>query len=332
MAFDNPWAIDGVMIDADTMRLMAHSAAQGQEGVIGATDLAVRELDVPSDEVSVLPGAFNAKQRAAGLPSQMYTCRVPSLTSVDIVPTGVGVARSDMIVARIGDPNVPGGPEDLGGPYAWPEVISGVSSSARTLAEAGQAGYTAIPLARIDIPAGTSAIEQDMITDLRQLARPNRERRLFAYALVADDTEIQGTVITAGEYWPNLAQWDILIPEWATQATLIGRWTGVLAPAGNVYGRVWVGIGPTAGGAPNTVTTQQIRYDTPGSSQAQRMVLEAPGTVTIPADMRGTVQRFGLRAYKEAASADAARLVIDWASAVSLDVEFNEVPVSEQVS
>lgn len=332
MPFDAPWAIDGVPISADTMRVESHNAARGNEGVIGATDLAVRQLDQAGPQVMVLPGAFNAKQRAPGLPSQMYTDRAPDVTYVDIGATGSAGGRSDMIVARIGDPTVAGGPQppsDPTGPYAWPEVISGVADGARTIAEAGKAGWTAIPLARIDIPANMSAITQSMIVDLRKVANPNRDRDIYTYALSTSQAEVQTATSTAGEYWPNLARWDLAIPEWATRAKIVATWAGVLAPAGNAVGRVWVGIGSQT--SPNTVTSQQIRYDTPNASQGSRMAIIAADDVAIPASMRGTVQRFGMRAYNESASSSSARIGVDWASAIILDIEFAETPVSEQV-
>ena len=328
MPFDAPWAIDGVPISADTMRVQSHNAARGREGIISATDLAVRQLDQAGPQVMVLPGAFNAKQRAPGLPSQMYTDRAPDVTHVDIGATGSAGGRSDMIVARIGDPTVAGGPQPddaAAKGYAWPEIISGVAAGARTLAEANKAGWTAIPLARLDIPANTSAITQSMIVDLRQVANPNRDRNVYTYALVSAQAEAQTATSEAGEFWPNLARWDLLIPEWATRAKIIATWAGVVASS-NAVGRVWVGIGDTGQTAPNAVKTQEVRYDFP-SSGATRVPIIATDDIAIPASIRGTVRRFGMRARKETGTS----ITVDWGSSLSLDIEFAETPVSEQV-
>ena len=60
-----------------------------------------------------------------------------------------------------------------------------MSSSATT----PPAGITAIPLARVDVPAGTSNITQAMITDLRYLLNARRDRYLAAVTLGAGPGE-----------------------------------------------------------------------------------------------------------------------------------------------
>lgn len=328
-----PWAVGGAEHSVDVGRQVSYNAADGNEGVVGGTDCEVRALDVAGTAVRVLPGAFNVLNRTPGYSAQMYMGRAIGETVVDVAATGTGEGRSDLVVVEIMDPNLSGSPYqppvDLAfGPYVRARVISGVDPSTETVVELGQ-GLNAIPLARLDVPASTGTITQAMITDLRTVARPHSLRDIYTYALTADEVENQTAVSASGEYWPNLARWDIRVPQWATRAKIVGAWVGVLQPPGNVWGRLWVGIGSQT--EPNTVTTQQVRYDSPNATGNSRAYYEVAGEVRIPAEMRGRVQRVGLRAVREGQSSVSAQVAVDWASAIKLDIQWQETPDTNQI-
>lgn len=322
-----PWFVGGgAQHTPDVARVLAYNALRGNEGIQGPRDLQVRSLDVPGPQVRVLSGAAGILNRTPGYAYQAYAGRLPNEDVLDIGNTGSAGGRSDLVMARVEDPTLSGtpwqAPDDVTvGPYIFSRIEPDVDPGTTTVVELGK-GYSAIALARIDIPASTGTITQDMITDLRTVANPRRDRRIFTYALEASQQETQTATSTEGEYWPNLARWDMRIPEWATHAKVRGEWVGVLAPGGNVYGRCWVGIGVQ--GTPNELKTQQIRYDTTGLQNNYRFVLACVDDINIPASMRGQVKRFGLRAFVDATQSAASRIRLDWASGISLDIEFQE--------
>lgn len=337
MAFDStPWAIGGgAEHSTDVARTLAYNAANGNEGVVAATDLEVRELNVPGTSVRVLAGSCNVLNRTSGYRGQMYTGRAPSETEVPISATGSGAGRSDLIVVRVEDPTVDAQWDTPADPtaadYIFARVISNVPSGTETVAELGL-GFSAIALARVDLPASTGTITQAMITDLRTVANPRSWRRLFTLSGVTADAEWLRTPNAPGEYFPDVARWDMTVPEWATSVNVVGTWAGVRCPNAQVIGRLWVGGGDVAQTAPNTVITQEVGFDTSNTGGVQRWAFTASGTLTLPSSMRGGVRRFGLRGRNTDAPAgepaDSNRIKFDSLSSVVLDIEFLEVPTS----
>lgn len=334
MAFDPvPWAVGGgAEHSVNVARNDSFVGARGNEGIVGPTSWQVRELNVPGTSVRVSSGVGLILNRTAGYSSEMYTARSGEETQLAIAATGSGSGRSDLVVVRIEDPYLNGSqwqvPVDpTVGPYVNPVVISGVPDTTTAVADLGL-GYSAIALARIDIPASTGTITQSMITDLRQVANPRRNRELFTYAMVEGETEQGITTIAAGEYFPNLARWDLRIPEWATEMHIVAQMVGARATADQVYGRLWVGIGDIGQTSPNALTTQEIRFDTPFGSGVTRQTFIAADNVSIPSSIRGQVRRFGIRARKDGGDGN---VTVDWGSAVTLDIEFREAPATEQV-
>ena len=139
------------------------------------------------------------------------------------ITTGSSGGRSDLVVARITDPQYegqpPADPDDFD--YAYVDIIQGVSSSTRSARDLNLS-YPAIALARIDLPASTGTVQASHITDLRELAQPRSVRFLRAYALVSGDGSFELTSTGEnGAAWPepqdlpSMGAWRVDVPEWA---------------------------------------------------------------------------------------------------------------------
>src|SRR5699024_6184474 len=172
---------------AEVMRAMLAASTSGAEGIVNAGDFKVRPLAVPGTSVRVAPGNALIRNSYGGGQAQTYACRAGSETEVPIEATGSAGSRTDLIVARSDDPPDQGGSFDpLTFEAARFEVIKGVPASTKTVAGLGLT-YPAIALARVTLPASTGTVTAAMITDLRKLAQPRKERHLFVRPLVQAD-------------------------------------------------------------------------------------------------------------------------------------------------
>lgn len=221
MAFDQvPWAISGSQLDAFVMRELANIATRDTEGIQLPGNCKVSATGTPSGQVSIAAGGLIVRNRQAA--GQSYVGYAPSSTLVSIAPTA-GAGRSDLVVATVRDPDfAPWSPytdptDILFGPYFYPEVISGVSSSTTTFAATGLT-YSALALARIDIPAGTTNITNAMITDLRELAQP-RASEAYDIQTVSSTQNILTSDTTYKDFPTNPLS--VKVPKWATHAQVI---------------------------------------------------------------------------------------------------------------
>lgn len=327
-----PWFIQApAEHSAEVARTLAYQAIGGKEGLARRGDLTVQALPVPGGAVQVLPGAAGILNRGSGGAGQAYVGRVGAAVSVPIAATGSGSGRSDLIVFRVDDPQYGGAvpPSAENGPYIMLDVVSGVpAGTVRVQDVPGHEADSAVTLARVDLPASTGTVTGAMITNVSKVANPLTESVLRTYALVTADL-VTLTATSAypagGQTWPVAveAAWgEIDIPEWATRAKIVMTWAGVLQPAGDAWGGVWVQVGPTAN--PDNVKTQLVRWDSPKASNASRTVVIAADDIPIPTALRGTSQKFYPRANVEAGSTNSARPSLDWGSAMVLQVEFYE--------
>lgn len=330
MALENtPWFVgNGAEHSAAMSRMIAFAATGGKSGIADRADLKVKAQSVPNGSVRVAPGVATLVNTYAGGSGQAYVARNLSQTTVNIEPTGSAAARSDLIVLEIVDPefegDAPADPNDF--EYTRLTVIPGVTSTRVTL---NGLNYPrpAIPLARIDIPKSTGTIDASMIKDVRVLANPRSERRIFTYALTQDDgmDELQYSVAgkPGGEQWPNHT-WQVEIPEWAQRVRVQAFWGQVRVPGigGNNTGHLWVRFGTMTNGFGSQVT----RWDVDGSvTGVTREVYMVADDRSVPAEFRGTTRSLYLRGSVDKNNKNVPR--IDAASAISVDVEFYEVPV-----
>lgn len=330
MALSNvPFIIDGgVEHLGPVIRRAMFDASGGVEGISGVSDLKVQAQSVPNGSVRVMPGGATLLNRYPGGDRQSYTGFYnESATAVQVSPTGSAGGRTDVVIARILDPNYEGQPPADPNDFAYNrlETIEGVPAGITKLSVLNLK-YPAILLARVTIPANTGTITNAMITDLRTVARPQRETEMRTYALTAADKETLASTLAypRGETFPNAGNiWGAIdIPSWATRMKIVMSWTGIMAPAGNAFGGLWVQVGQTAD--PGHKSSQYVSYDTPNSSGNSRFQHIAADNMHVPVAMRGTSQYFHPYGNVNAATASASRIFMDAGSSLVLQVEFAE--------
>lgn len=323
MALDGvPWALGGgAVVQMEVARTDTYASSSGRAGVVLPGDLRVRATSPTStEEVVVDPGSAVIPCRSVGGAGQSYIGRnAPGDEERKEIAETTGSARSDLVVFLIKDPQfAPWQPytetDDIeNGPYQFIEVIQGVNPSTRYIEElTGQyTEWTAYALARIDIPAGTSAITDEMIKDLRELARPFSKRDVMQTPQGPVD-EFCTSALPAR--WITPAEWDIRIPRQATTLNLRYDVLNAVQKIGNVFGNTEIRVeGLTVASAPYSVTWDGAE---------PRAHVHGVNEFAIPQAWRGTVRRFQLFGSKNGASPG--HLTTDAQTRVALDAEFTE--------
>lgn len=217
MGFDpTPWFVGGGAHHSPAVaRLLAYAGTSGQEGVVGPADFKVSPLGSPGASVTLAAGAAVILNRSAGGQQQSYVMRAPTSTSVGVAATGAS-PRSDLVVLRVEDPEfspwqVPTDP--VAAQYVFPRIIQGVPANT-TDAGSLNLGYSALAVARLDIPANTSAITSGMIKDVRRLTQPGSRREVLAgKSSIENQDQTASTYQIFPSYGPTVS-----VPRWATHA------------------------------------------------------------------------------------------------------------------
>lgn len=323
------WAVDGGIVSPAQARMLAYHATSGEEGVAGIGDFLVRQTTVASGNVRINAGGATLLNRYPGAKNESYMVRAGDETLLAIPQNSGGAMRYDMVIVRVDDWNMPGGqaePAELPTdevPTAKFQVITGVSSTAKTAAELGL-NYPAIALARIAIPAATAAITTAMITPLRELVQPRRKRDVRSVNLVAADP-LDFTGVN-GELWPDAGRWTMEVPYWASACNVVATWNAIsrAGSATPTEGRLWIRFGEGRGDAFNT-SQVKMRGTNPG---AERISTGASERRSIPATMRGQSVYVDLKAYKDAAFAGPS-FNADEFSSITIDLEWLEAPTED---
>lgn len=325
-----PWFIGGgAHHSPEVARVLAFAGSGGAEGIVTPEALRVQALAVPGTSVRVAPGACLIVSRYAGAAYQTYVGRNPVQHTVPITATGSGGGRSDLVVARVLDPQYEGSaPSDpLAFEYMRTEVVQGVPASTRTARELGLT-YPAVALARIDLPASTGTVQDAHITDLRRVSSPRKERTLFAHNL--QGATVHALTSSAPMYWPDMGEaiWHVDVPEWATYAQVVANLGAVRVSRSAAEGTWWVRIGRPGDWGEGNVRTQDVRWALDFSAlpgEAMRESWHQADDIAIPSAMRGTSQPIRILGRRlDALSAGPPRL--DNASTISVDVQFTEGP------
>lgn len=315
---------------AELMRVMLAAATSGAEGIVTPGDMKITPLDVPGTSVSAAPGNALIRNSYGGGTAQTYAARAASQTDLPIAATGSGGGRTDLIVARIDDPTYAGGAFDpLTYEAAKFEVIRGVPSDTKTVKGLGL-GYPAIPLARVTLPASTGTITKGMITDLRYLAQPRKERHLFIEPILADEENLRlYSTGTNGQVWPNTTSWRVDVPSWAQRMRVVANWGGVLirgvsGPA-NAYGTIWARLSSGS----TVVDTQRTGWNISNApADSVRESWMTGDDHAVPAALRGVSGvTLELRGRVTVADSIISKPLLDAHSVASLDVEFYETAV-----
>lgn len=327
MAWDPvPYMIGGGAVHSEAVfRLVAFNALRGNEGILGGGDLKVSAFATPGAGVNVAVGSCGILARGSGQTAEVYNARMLTQDTATVAATGAGAGRSDLIIARVEDPNIPGSPwpapaSVANGPYVQTRVISGVPGSTVVSNAAATAyiisqGWSAIPLAGATLPASTAAVTSAMITDLRKVANPQRARDLW---LINTGAVVN---LTSATYANWIGTWQVPVPSWAVRAVVLCRVDGARVDrtsttvSGTVTGALRVALG--------SVATQGVSYDleTTASNVVGRYSLGVADTVAIPSSMKGTTQTLTIQGAKFAGSKN---LYADTGSAAVVDVEFQE--------
>ncbi|WP_314250904.1 hypothetical protein [Streptomyces sp. DSM 40907] len=272
-----PLLTNGGTHSAQSFRMMVRDLARGAEGVTEGSDLKVTPLTVPAGGVLIGDGSGVIRGRAVPWQGH-YTAYNIGTEAVPVAPTG-GTPRTDMVVMRVLDPEYEGTRNPAKDKIVAFEVIPGVS----TTATAPPPGFSAIPLARINLPANTGTITAAMITDLRRIANPRRERRIqmirgFPYSQ-------SPAAVDKWADWPTEARVQVEVPSWAVTANLVTQ-IGVRF-TGNPHTRWRHKFGATFGA--------EITMDDDAVTGWSRENIMLGDTPQITPALRGTVQTLSLQ-------------------------------------
>lgn len=315
MAWDDgvPWAIGGgSAMPPEILRLVSWAALGGQEGVFSSADLRISALETPGTSIRALPGACSIANRALNSSKELYVQRLFSQDVVSINPTGSGAGRSDLVVAQVENPYIPGEPWNIPanpavGPYIFTRIIQNVAATTKKVLDLNL-GISAITLARIDIPPSTGTIIQSYIKDLRTVVNP----MTGAVQPPADggDGDDGGPVVvvpggpgdddgdddddpltsTQTTYlnWPFTAAIDVNVPVWANTADVTVTVISALVQTptvGGLFGFLRLVLGGIF------QEEQSFACNTDGRQD----LVWAKTNIPIPAAMRGTTQHFHLQ-------------------------------------
>lgn len=299
MAFEpHPWFIglEGVEHSAEVARTLAWAATNGASGVIRSGDLKVQAQTVPSDSVVIRPGGFVVESKYAGASQQSYIERAPTETTLEVPATGSSGGATRYVVARVTDPDYPGGgtvptvPNDA--TFAAPYLVSSLSSS-----------RTEIPLAKIVQPANTAAITNAMITDLREMANPRTLRKVFSRPNVTGDAGMTLSSASAypdGEWFPNVGgpansgRYEADVPSWAVRMQIRCEWNGIVNNSNPGAGWFWVSYGPNGGSNSPDYYTQAFGWNSTSGNYMTNWQMEQD--VWVRPEWRGTTLSYFPRA------------------------------------
>lgn len=322
MALDTvPWMIAGGAVhSAEVGRSLAYAATGGKSGITAPRDFLVLALSTPGTSVRVAAGSAAIVNAYAGQEGQSYIARNTSDVNVAIAAT-VGSARSDMLVLRIDDPQYGGSvpPDGVAiGPYVKLEIIPNVGSTATEVP--GGTPYPAIPLARIDIPAGTGTITNAMITSLRSLYRPRTDRQIYTKMGPGAILYLSSTA-SDGVGFPDATGFDVDIPAWATYVKVVVQSSGMIARTPGTAG-FKVGIGSSVD--PDNIRGSEVGWDDGVAANAVRSSILAAHSAVVPVGARGTTKNLVLRGRK----ASGGNIESNASTVIIYDVEFSETPAT----
>jgi hypothetical protein len=148
---------------------------------------------------------------------------------------------------------------------------------------------TAIALARIDLPPGTTNITAGMITDLRTIANPRRLRAMYRIDPPGGNRDLSQGAFTA---WPVEGTHNVGIPAWASYAMVHGIISGakVISAAYGAKGYARVAVPGAADDTGNTY----MNFDPVENNN--RVHVPAFGRIDFPLAVRGTTQAFRFEA------------------------------------
>ncbi|GAA1161892.1 hypothetical protein F4556_005060 [Kitasatospora gansuensis] len=301
-----PLMVTGGTHPARALRMMIRDLSRGSQGITEGGDLRVRATFTPGPTVRVGNGSAIITGATWGQGS--YTQANAGDHVVPIAPTG-GTGRTDLVCLRVEDPEYEGSRDPATQDIGYIHVIPGVSANTTTVPP----GMTAIPLARITQPPNCATVTDSMITDLRRIANPRRDRKLhtingFPYSALPEQAGVWQ------DDWPPNAKVITDVPIWATTANVVATLSGV-----RVWGESFFGVrlrwGSGWHGNEYQVDTDTITY----MSKINVIASDAP---YLDSNFRGRPQELRLQCgrYNEAKGGGD----VSASTALIFDVEFIE--------
>ncbi|MFD7639584.1 hypothetical protein ACFV4P_02930 [Kitasatospora sp. NPDC059795] len=301
-----PLMVTGGTHPARALRMMVRDLSHGAQGITEGGDLKVAPTSTPGPGVRV--GSGSAVIAGATWGQGSYTQANSGDHVVPIAPTG-GTGRTDLLVLRVEDPEFEGNRDPARDDIGYLHVIPGVSATTT----APPSGMTAIPLARITLPANCATVTAAMITDLRKVANPRRDRSLqqiigFPYSVLPPASGVWQT------NWPPDARVYTDVPIWATRANVVATFTGV-----RVFGETFFGVRLKWS---DGWLSNEYQVDMDTTTFASRTTVMVADSPYLDPSFRGKKQELRLQAgrYNDAkGNAD-----VDRSTAITFDVEFIE--------
>lgn len=334
MTWQTPWAIGGgPAIPPEVMRMVSYGGANKSEGILDIGDLRVRATTTPSNSIIVGDGGGVIRNRSAGGDGQSYVVRNRG-DDTKTVP-GTTTARSDLVVARIVDPQYDPWPvpaNRLTATYIETFIVQNVPSNTtkiRQLNGGAGLGYSAIALARIDRAANQNVVNPTDIINLREVAQPRRQRSLLVKNLISSSESLVAFG-AAGEQWPDHGKlgWTVDVPDWATRARCVFTWTGAFVPANSgAVGNVWGRLGYDSD--PNLVDISATQFDFSSSPSGQRTTIVAADDRAVPAGLRDKSIAVSMRGRYFGSTSTAQQIRVDAGSAFFADIEWLEAATED---
>ena len=324
-----PWMIKGGKHSEGSGRRVLFHATGGEEGISSVGDMRVQQQAVATGSVKVSPGSCVMVNRYPGAFNESYDGKNASDTTVAIAANGSGSVRYDLVIARIDDWNYAGQQATPGTlptdtvPAFKLTVISGVASTVKRAKELNL-NYPAIALARIAIPAATSAVTQAMITDLREQAQPRRKRDFRVFNQKTGRDDLLDVTAPTGEQFPNDGFFTVEVPDWATRVSFRQTLGGISVPAGTAYASIWTRFGHGRADVINTEST--LIHFTSARADPSRVTVTNAASIAIPAAMRGQSVVVLLMGRKLGGTVS---MKADQATSMDLDLEFLEAPTED---
>jgi hypothetical protein len=290
-----PWFVNGGDHTPAVARLLAYAATQGAEGVVEPADCKVVAKAAPSAAVDVLPGAIIAPNRAATAGRESYLAQNPEAEEIEITPTGSSGGRTDLLIARIEDPDFVGArPEDPSkGPYIFTRKIEGVpANTTRVQQLAGHTNDTAVTLARITRPANRTVVEPGHITDLRKISQSRNVAKTFMTGMNDAPFKQVAIVFPSWGAYLNVA---MDIPEWATHFSAVATIAGIQV-GGQTAGAIALALGYDQPGQVTGAATQYDENSGASAANPQRFTHMCAISGKVPASFRGTSKNLTLLA------------------------------------
>jgi hypothetical protein len=293
MAFTGvPMMIGGgeALHSADLMRHLVSNFFYGVEGVIRAGDCQIKAQPAPDGSVRMVPGGVAVENRSLGGSRQAYFDYNDQDERIPIEATGSAGGRSDLIIARVEDPYAAGTqwqyPVDRKrGPYIFPRVIPNVDRRIFNVHQL-DLGYSAITLARVDVPANTTAITQNMIVDLRSMANGPQRYQEPDPPVIPPPPQVDSWLWTESRIhasgheplnhtdrtfknWPTSASWRVPIPAGACGVDIFAVVQNPKQMDGHVWGEMRGGFDAEGSSAAFFGTGMPFDMDAiPGASGA----------------------------------------------------------------